>query len=133
MSKKNFNSLHEEKIALGKAISKLRLDKGYSLRKLAKAIALPPSNLTYIENGVQVPTSEVYELLLINLKPTMNQQREMDRIYSCIRQVPPPDVCKVILNNEDLVDKIRMLNEIILSKEQIEKIDSLFASFKNNT
>lgn len=133
MAKKNFNSLQQEKIALGKAISKLRIGRGYSLRKLAKAVELSPSNLTYIENGVNAPTAEVYSLLLQELKPSTVQQSELDRIYSFIRQVPPPDVCKVLLNNKGLGERIKLLDKVTLTEEQLKKIGILFASFNIKT
>ena len=64
MAKKNFSSQCNEKDALGKLISKSRVKKGFSLRKFAENIGLSPSNMTYIEKGVNAPTAEVYERIL---------------------------------------------------------------------
>ena len=69
MAKKNFNSQCNEKDALGKLISKSRVKKGFSLRKFAENIGLSPSNMTYIEKGINAPTAEVYERILKELKP----------------------------------------------------------------
>ena len=69
MAKKNFNSQSKEKDALGKLISKSRVKKGFSLRKFAENIGLPPSNMTYIEKGINAPMAEVFERILKELKP----------------------------------------------------------------
>ena len=108
MAKKNFNSQSKEKDALGKLISKSRVKKGFSLRKFAENIGLSPSNMTYIEKGINAPTAEVYERILKELKPGEKEKNEMDRLFCLVRKVPTPEVCQVILNNYELVsmDKV---------------------------
>lgn len=58
MAKKSFNNQSKEKDALGKLISKLRNEKGLSLRKFAENIGLSPSNMTYIEKGIIAYTEQ---------------------------------------------------------------------------
>ena len=128
--KKNFDANSQDKIALGKAILKLRFDKAISLRQLSKAIGLPPSNLTYIESGVNAPTADVYELIIQKLAPTEKQRKIMDRLYMNIRQTPPPDVCNILMVNNGLGEKIRLLRNISLTSDQLISIEELFTSFK---
>lgn len=130
--KKDFDAKIQDKIALGKAISKLRFDKSISLRQLSKSIGIPPSNLTYIENGVNAPTADIYELIIQKLTPTIKQRRMMDALFMKIRKMPPPDVCSVILQNKELCEKIRLLSDISLSSAQLMNIEKLFTEFKNN-
>ena len=88
MSKKDFssNAIEKAKKALGKAIKDRRGER--SLRNLADAVGLSPSNLTYIEQGKNAPTAEVYEKLIAELHPSPKQQAKMDQQYMLIRQVP---------------------------------------------
>ena len=51
MAKKNFDD-KSKKVELGRLIAKCRGN--MSQRQLAKAIGIPPSNMTYIENGINV-------------------------------------------------------------------------------
>lgn len=128
--KKDFDSKSRDKIALGKVISELRLEKALSLRQVAKAIGVPPSNLTYIENGINAPTADIYELLIQTLAPKEIQRKTMDELYMKIRQTPPPDVCNILMENGALGEKIRLLTNVSLTKEQLKSIEELFASFK---
>ena len=80
-----------------------------SQSQLAKRVDLPRSNMKYIEDGVNAPTAEVYDKLIKELKPDLQARRRMDRLYMAIRKVPPPDVCRTITQNKDLVDAIRKL------------------------
>ena len=61
------NNTNEEilnaKKELGKLISKSR-ENIMSQRKLARGINIPPSNMKYIEDGVNAPTADVYEKIL---------------------------------------------------------------------
>ena len=81
MAKKNFSIQSEEKSALGKLISKLRSEKNLSLRKFADAVGLSPSNMTYIEKGTNIPTAEVYEKIIKELKPKIEDKNEMDKLF----------------------------------------------------
>ena len=56
-TKENHN-IKAAKTKLGKSIKKLREQKGYSQRELARAVDLPPSNMKYIEDGVNAPSPE---------------------------------------------------------------------------
>ncbi|MEI3289734.1 MAG: helix-turn-helix transcriptional regulator [Eubacterium sp.] len=127
MAKKDFASEWENKQALGRMIIQCRC--GMSQRQLAKAIGIPPSNLTYIENGVNVPSPDVYAKIIKVLNPTIEEHREMDKLYSTIRNVPPPDVCEVILNHDGLGNTLKLLTGKTLTKQDIKRIETLFCSF----
>ena len=103
-----------------------------SQSQLAKRVGLPRSNLKYIEDGVNAPTAEVYDKLIKELKPDLQTRRRMDRLYMAIRKVPPPDVCRTITQNKDLVDAMRKLEGCNLTPNQIESVAALFASFQEN-
>jgi len=128
MAKKNFSSETEKKQALGKLIAQCRGN--ISQRQLAKMIDLPPSNLTYIENGVNAPSPEVYFKIIQTLNPKPKIRQKMDKLYMEIRNIPPPDVCNVLMENTEMVDKLRILSGLPLTQEQLRKVEELFNSFK---
>ena len=97
-----------------------------------KRVGLPRSNMKYIEDGVNAPTAEVYDKLIKELKPDLQARRRMDRLYMAIRKVPPPDICRTIAQNKDLVDAMRKLEGCNLTPDQIESVATLFASFQEN-
>ena len=103
-----------------------------SQSQLAKRVGLPRSNMKYIEDGVNAPTAEVYDKLIKELKPDMQTRQRMDRLYMAIRKVPPPDVCRTITQNKDLVDAMRKLEGCNLTPDQIKSVADLFASFQEN-
>ena len=103
-----------------------------SQSQLAKRVGLPRSNMKYIEDGVNAPTAEVYDKLIKELKPDLHTHRRMDHLYMAIRKVPPPDVCRTITQNKDLVDAMRKLEGCNLTPSQIESVAALFASFQEN-
>ena len=130
MAKKDFETQKTNKEALGTLIRNLRIGKGISLRKFAKAIGLPPSNVTYIENGNNVPTAEVYIKIAGVLQPDAYSKGILDDLYSRIRNIPPPDICSILLQNKELGEKLMMLKDVQLSKEQLINIEELFSSFR---
>ena len=103
-----------------------------SQSQLAKRVGLPRSNMKYIEDGVNAPTAEVYDKLIKELKPDLQTRRRMDRLYMAIRKVPPPDICRTITQNKDLVDAMRKLEGCNLTPDQIKRVAALFASFQEN-
>lgn len=129
MSKKSFDDNKNEKQQLGIIITKIRTRKNISLRQFAKLIDLPPSNLSYIEKGINVPTGEVYQKIISILKPGEKDHYKMDHLYSSIRKSPPPDICYILMENNKLVEKIRKLSNIKLTVEQLNSIDFLFSTF----
>ena len=131
MAKKNFSVQSEEKMALGKLIFKLRNEKNLSLRKLADAIGLPPSNMTYIEKGTNIPTAEIYEKIIKELKPKIEDKNEMDKLFCKVRKIPTPEVCQVILNNYELGERIKAIGDTILTTEQLNLVEELIKSFGN--
>lgn len=103
-----------------------------SQSQLAKRVGLPRSNMKYIEDGVNAPTAEVYDKLIKELKPDLQTRQRMDRLYMAIRKVPPPDICRTITQNKDLVDAMRKLEGCNLTSDQIQSVAALFASFQKN-
>ena len=53
----------------------------------------------------------------------------LDRYYMAIRKTPPPDVCKIIIANETLMDAIRSLDGMVLTDTQSAMLKEMFASF----
>ena len=104
-----------------------------SQSQLAKRVGLPRSNMKYIEDGVNAPTAEVYDKLIKELKPDLQTRQRMDRLYMAIRKVPPPDICRTITQNKDLVDAMRKLEGCNLTSDQIQSVAALFASFQENS
>ena len=130
MSKKTpeEKAVERAKKHLGEAIVKCRGSQ-WSQRQLALAIGLPPSNLKYIEDGVNAPTADVYARLIEKLTPSIAVRARMDRLYMTIRKAPPLDVCDVIAKNPDLLDVLRGLNGKQITKEQLEQMSILIALF----
>lgn len=120
---------------LGKKIKQLRESKKDSIsqRKLASLVGLPPSNMKYIEDGVNAPTAEVYNAIIQNLKPGDKLQADMDRLYTIIRGTPPPDVCDIVLKNNGMNDVLRIVKDQELSAQQLASLKALLTSFKIET
>ena len=133
MARKDYNSQAELKHALGALICNLRKERKLSLRKFATAIGLSPSNVTYIEKGVNVPTAEVYIKAMDVLDPDSKLKKEMDDYYSLIRNTPPPDICKILLHNNDLYETLRLIDNIDLTPQQLQAIKDLFVSINHST
>lgn len=131
MARKNYATQNDKKVALGTYICKLRKDKGYSLRDFAKMIDLAPSNLSYLERGVNVPTAEIYQRIIDVLNPIERHRKDLDELFTSIRNAPPPDVCGVLLKNYELGEKLRILDNVKLSPQQLEKVEELFLTFKS--
>ena len=112
---------------LGKMISKCRGET--SQRTLAKSVGLPPSNMKYIEDGINAPTAETYTAIVQNLNPDKKTHDEMDRLYSVIRGAPPPDVCNIVLNQKGMNDTLRIIEGQELSVKQMEELQKLLTSF----
>lgn len=122
--------IEKQKKELGKLIKKCRGKK--SLRSVAAAIGLPPSNLKYIEDGVNAPSPETYESLVGELEPQELVRKDMDRAYMAIRNAPPPDVCKVVTTNEGLNDSLRIIEGRTLTPQQFQELNTLLRSFSEN-
>lgn len=131
MAKKNYSAQSEEKNTFGKLISDLRTEKGLSLRKFANAIGLSPSNMTYIEKGVSIPTAEIYTKILNVLNPKTEDKTKMDKLFCQVRKIPTPEVCQVILNNYGLGEKITKIGNTTLTAAQLKLVEELFESFNN--
>ena len=122
--------IREQKQLLGKLIKECRGKK--SLRSVAAAVGLPPSNLKYIEDGVNAPSPETYKSLVSELNPQDPMQKDMDRAYMVIRSAPPPDVCKVVTDNEELNDSLRIIKGRKLTPQQFQELNTLLRSFSEN-
>ena len=56
----------------------------------------------------------------------------LDALYMAIRRIPPPDICRIITRNKDLVDAMRKMGDRDLTLEQVKSVDALFASFQES-
>ena len=73
--------------------------------------------MTYIEKGTNIPTVEDYEKILKELKPTIEEKNEMDKLFCKFRKIPTPEVCQVILNNYELGERIKVIGDTVLTTE----------------
>lgn len=123
-------TIETAKRKLGKEIVECR--KELSQRKLAAAVGLPPSNMKYIEDGVNAPSSEVYKKIIEVLHPDKSRRKKMDKLYMTIRKTPPPDVCEIMIENEEINDAVRLIEGQVLTDAQIHTVKSLFTTFIPN-
>ncbi len=130
MNHKNDESTAACKNELGKLISECR--GVMSQRKLAAIIGLPPSNMKYIEDGVNAPSPEIYSKIIAALNPTAEKRKAMDRLYTAIRKIPPPDICDIFIQNEEMVEIARIICQKKLSDENIQRIRELFNELMTN-
>lgn len=117
---------------LGKKIAHLRKSKKetISLRDLATWVGLPPSNMKYIEDGINAPTAKVYDAIIQKLEPSDKIHAEMDQLYTIIRGTPPPDVCNIVIKNSGMNDALRIIQNQKLSDQQMALLQDLLMSFK---
>ena len=127
---KDSKEIKKAKQKLGKTIKKLRENKEFSLRELARSVNLPPSNMKYIEDGINAPSPDKYLAIIRYLSPDSKNRDELDTAYSIIRGTPPPDVCNIICKNKGLNDVLRIIDGQTLSANQIEQLKQLIKSFK---
>ncbi len=121
----------KQKKALGKLLKSCRGE--ISLRKVAEEIGLSPSNLKYIEDGVNAPTGEVFRKLILILNPDTKTRTTMDELYMAIREVPPPDVCDIIIKNQALISVLRPLDGLELNTAQIQEMKKCILSMAEET
>lgn len=114
---------------LGSLIVKCR-GSNISQRKLAAAVGLSPSNMKYIEDGVNSPTADVYSRIITVLKPSKQKRTELDQAYMTIRKTPPPDVCDRVKNDPHLMNIIREMDDAPLTEAQAQQLKALLGSFK---
>lgn len=122
------SNIEKAKKKLGTLITKCR-GSTMSQRQLAQTVGLPPSNMKYIEDGVNCPTADVYSKVISALKPTPKKREEMDQAYMIIRNTPPPDVCDRVRKDPLLMNAIRTMDGAPLTESQAQQIKTLFASF----
>ena len=130
MAKSNDSDTKEikkQKKKLGKLIQQCRGKK--SMRSVATAVGLSPSNLKYIEDGINAPSPKIYTELMQVLEPQGKIKKDIERAYMLIREAPPPDVCKVIIDNENLNDSLRILEGHTLTPQQLQELNALIDSF----
>lgn len=126
MPKKNFDNKSMQKQQLGAMLALCRGKR--SLREIARAIGISASNLSYIERGINAPSPEVYEKIISELTPSEKEHQEMDILYSHIRGLPPPDVCEILVTNNELSNALRLLGDRHISSDMLVQINKLFAS-----
>lgn len=113
---------------LGALIAKCR-GSNISQRKLAATVGLSPSNMKYIEDGINSPTADVYSRIITVLKPSQKKRTELDQAYMIIRNTPPPDVCDRVKKDPHLMNVIRAMDDALLSDSQAQQIMALLSSF----
>lgn len=113
---------------LGALIAKCR-GSNISQRKLAAAVGLSPSNMKYIEDGINSPTADVYSRIISVLKPPKKKRTELDQAYMIIRNTPPPDVCDRVKKDPHLMNVIRAMDDTLLTEAQAQQIMALLGSF----
>ena len=119
--------IKSQRIKLGKYFKKCRGEK--SLRSIASAVGLSPSNLMYIEEGITSPRPEVYIELIKKLEPKGKIKKDIERAYMIIREAPPPDVYGIIKENEGLNDSLRIIEGHTLTTQQLQELNALLDSF----
>ena len=122
--------IKNQKIKLGKLIKDCRGER--SLRCVAAAIGLSPSNLKYIEDGVNAPSPEIYIKLMHELEPKGKIKKDIEHSYMLIRQAPPPDIYEIIKTNERLNESLRIIEGHTLTQQQLKELDALLNSFLSN-
>ena len=105
---------------LGELITECRGTR--SLRKIAKPSGIPASQLQYLEKGIMAPTADVYPKLLNVLNPSEKQRTKMDHLYMAIRKTPPPDICDLIINNQNLIPVLRAMEGAVLTSEKMKAL-----------
>lgn len=122
------SAVKKSKEKLGKLIAGCR-GKNMSQRQLAMAINLPPSNMKYIEDGINCPTAEVYSKIISVLKPPPTKRAQLDQAYMIARNTPPPDVCDRVKKDPCLMKIIRAMDDTPLTESQAGQIMALLNSF----
>lgn len=117
---------------LGALIAKCR-GSDISQRKLAAAVGLSPSNMKYIEDGINSPTADVYSRIIDALTPSKKKRTELDQAYMIIRNIPPPDVCERVKKDPNLMNVIRAMDDALLTESQAQQIIELLGSFKSGS
>lgn len=126
MPKKNYDDKKIQKQQLGAMLTICRGKR--SLREIARTIGIPASNLSYIEKGINAPSPEVYDRIVLELNPSDERHQEMDFLYSSIRDLPPPDVCQILISNNELSNSLRLLRDKKVPNDMLAQINRLFAS-----
>ena len=113
---------------LGELITECRGER--SLRQIAFPSGIAASQLQSIERGFLAPTADVYLKLLDTLHPDEKQHTKMDQLYMTIRKTPPPDVCELLINNPNLIELLRVMEDVKLSKKDMNSALALIAQMK---
>ncbi|MGP1361437.1 MAG: hypothetical protein ACTTK5_03295 [Candidatus Fimenecus sp.] len=101
----------ELKIELGQIIKSNREAKGDSQRGLAKAIDLPNSNLKYIEDGINVPSFEIYKKIMIELNPNSRGVNAVQTLSRLNRIYPGYDKKTFVIDFKNEYDEIQKVFE----------------------
>lgn len=127
-AKPEYVDVVKAKKKLGTLITKCR-GNNISQRQLAAAVGLSPSNMKYIEDGINSPTADVYSRIIAALKPSKKKRTELDQAYMIIRNTPPPDVCDRVKKDPQLMKVIRAMDDALLTESQARQIMALLGSF----
>ena len=112
----------------GTYLKKIRLEKGYGLRKFAKAINMLPSNLCHIETDRQVPPRNVEwlenVLKVLGIKEGSKEWSKFFELQANHGEIPA-DV-KEYLIQRNALDAVPLMARTIknkkLTRKEIEKI-----------
>jgi len=96
----------KNKQKLGKQIKKQREKIKLSQRKLAIACGITPQALSDIENGINLPSVNVFMKLID--AANFDDKEKMYNLYGDIKETAPPDILKFLTNNESFVTEIRL-------------------------
>ena len=130
MNRKVDESMASFKKELGRLIADCRGT--MSQRKLASLVGLPPSNMKYIDDGVNAPSPEIYAKIINALNPDKDLRKTMDHFYTVIRKIPPPDICDMFIQCEEMIEVMRIICGQNLSESTIEQIRKVFNSLTTN-
>ena len=122
----------KDKQELGKLL-KMAREKKYphdSKRSVANKMGIPNSTLNYFEDGVSVPAPDTYERMLEVLQPNSDDLISIETCYMQLKNTPPPDVCRTVINNSGLNEALRIVGNSKLSNAQITQIKDLLGSFE---
>lgn len=112
----------------GTFLKKIRLEKGYGLRKFAKAIDMLPSNLCHIETGRQSPprSTEWLKKVLKTLG-IKEESKEWNKFFELqVKRGEIPADVKEYLVQKKALDIVPLMARTIknkkLTRKQIEKL-----------
>jgi len=121
----------KERSLFGDYLRKLRLNKGFSLRRFSNMIDIDPGNMSRIERGVfPSPSKEkldkIVEVLCLK-EGSEEWQNLMDYAYISKKEIPDK-----VLSDEELLKKLPLIfRSLTGSKLTSEELDKLVEMIRN--